>query len=168
MVPVNIRPPEWSSEIVGNFLANLPVLLPRSRWSGLEELLAAVAERTGQAKRDHVAVALFDLLSTCMRPLPVSIKERAKGIVPQARDRLQDTAILSNLGRLSLPGRDGAAGSVRAAWFSPPIRFTRGVGVGALSLGERLHLVVRHHRALLDDEAAQAFADLYVDTLLSG
>lgn len=166
MVPANLRPSAWSKEVLGNLASYMSIAIPQTEPSTFDALLDAVALRTQRSKRDHTASAMLDVLGTMLRPLPLGIKLRLKGVVPQTREQLQDTAIMSNLGRLTIPDPGGEAGSISHAWFSPPTPFTRGFAIGALSLCGRLYIALRYHRALFDKEAVVAFAALYRDALL--
>ncbi len=167
MMPANIRAPSWSSEVLGNFVSSIPVSVPQAEPDCLEEIVSAVTKRTRKAKQDRSAHALIDVITTFLGRLPVRYKHKWESRIPKTRERMEYTAILSNLGRLTLPDLGGEAGSVQAAWFSPPARFTRGFAIGALSLGGRLQFALRYHRALFDDDAAADFTQLYRDTLLA-
>ncbi len=164
-VPVNLRPPSWSEEILGNFASLMPVAVTKGAPDGLDELVAVVTKDTQKAKRNHTANAMFDLIPGVMRRLSLQ-RKRGYGLrEPETLERLQDTAVLSNLGRLALPDL-GEAGPVQGAWMFPPARFTRGFAIGALSVGGRLQLGLRYQRAFFNEEAAAAFAALYRSVLL--
>ena len=60
-----------------------------------------------------------------------------------------DTALLSNLGAIACPPCFGGSGT-EPLWFSGPARMPRGLGVGALTIAEQLHLCVHYRHALLD------------------
>ncbi len=167
MVPVNVRPKAWAAEVLGNFASYIPVSVAETVPDDLDELIAAVTQRTQWSKRHHTASAMFDLLTMFLRLLPVGLKERWKSRVQQTREELQDTALFSNLGRYELPDLGGAAGAARAVWISPPVRFTRGFGIGVVSLPDSTHISLRYHRALFDEASASAFAQLYRDILLA-
>lgn len=166
MLPVNVRPKAWAAEVLGNFASYIPVSVARAVPDNFDDLLAAVTQRTQWSKRHHTASAMFDLLTTFLRLLPVGLKERWKSRVPQTREELQDTALFSNLGRLDLPDLGGDAGCARVVWISPPVRFTRGFGIGVVFLPNSMHISLRYHRALFDEASASAFAQLYRDILL--
>ena len=75
-----------------------------------------------------------------------------------------DTALLSNLGAIPEPPSFGASGT-GPLWFSGPARMPRGLGVGAVTAGGRLHLCVHYRYALLDTDAAADFTALYCQAL---
>jgi hypothetical protein len=82
-------------------------------------------------------------------------------------NRLVDTALLTNLAEVGDPPSFGnQVGDTEAMWFSAPARMPCGLSVGALSLRGRLHLSFRYRRPLLGEDAADLFADRYVDGLL--
>jgi NRPS condensation-like uncharacterized protein len=164
-VPVNLRPPSWSEEVIGNFASLMPVAVPKGAPDGLDELIAVVTKGTQKAKRNHTANAMFDLIPSITRRLSLERKRGYGSREPETLERLQDTAVLSNLGRLALPDL-GQAGPVRGAWMFPPARFTRGFAIGALSVGGRLQLGLRYQRAFFNEEGAAAFASLYRSVLL--
>ena len=65
-----------------------------------------------------------------------------------------DTASLSNLGNIApLPPPFDTAGA--GIWFSPPCQMPLGVGIGAVTHGERLHVTVRYRHAQFDRDAAR-------------
>ncbi len=165
-VPVNLRPPSWQGEVLGNIASFVPVSIRRREPDNLEALVATVTRQTQRAKRQHTAQALFDLLPAILSRLSVASKRRLGLRKPEALESLQDTAVFSNLGRLTLPDLGGEAGPVRAAWATAPAGFTRGFTAVALSLDGRLQLALRYRRAHLSDDAAAAFAELYRSVLL--
>jgi hypothetical protein len=75
-----------------------------------------------------------------------------------------DTALLSNLGAIPDPPSFGGIGT-GPLWFSGPARMPRGLGVGAVTAGGRLHLCVHYRYALLDTDAAADFTALYCQAL---
>jgi NRPS condensation-like uncharacterized protein len=157
-MPVNLRPAEWRSDVVGNFASYVAVRLAPEDQDGLEATAGAVADWTRRIKEEQIAglmVQVVDLPTA----LPTGIKQRLPRLIPVTGDRLVDTAVLSNLGRLDkLPDLDGA-GSARAVWFSPPGRMPLGVSVGVASLDDRLFMTLRYRHALLDRPAAREFVD---------
>jgi NRPS condensation-like uncharacterized protein len=164
-VPFNLRPPRWNGEVLGNFAALLPVSIPKRTPDDLDALIAAAAKSTQRGKRNHTPQALFDVLPRLMAMLPLSFRRQMGVRRPDIVDRVQDTAILSNLGRVTLPDPGGEAGTVRDAWITPPAGFTRGVAIAFCSWEGRLLLGLTHQRAYLSDGAAAEFAELYRDVL---
>jgi NRPS condensation-like uncharacterized protein len=169
LMPVNLRPRSWSNEVPGNLFASPSISIPRADPDDLETLAATVGRRTQRARRDHVASTLFDLAGASMRRLSIGAKGRLGMLLPQGHDRMQDTAVLTNLGRLeALPDLGADAGPVQGVLISPPIRYTRGVAIGAVGYAGRLQLTVRYHNELFDRVAIAAFGQLYREILLGG
>lgn len=165
LVPSNLRPSERSTEIVGNF--SLPVRLstvPRERASATAAT-AALATRAGRRKVHGMGTALAHALSRSTS-LSIGAKQAIAALLPATGNRLVDTAILSNLGRVDdVPSFGPDAGETVALWFSAPARMPLGLSVGATGAAGRLHLVFRSLHRLLDAEGARRFADCYLDTL---
>jgi NRPS condensation-like uncharacterized protein len=167
-VPVNLRPSSWAGEVLANLASFIPVVVRRSQTDDLDELIALVATSTERAKRNHLPQALFDVAPRLTAAIPLSRKLRMAAREPEPLERLQDTAVFSNLGRLTLPNLGEQAGQPRAVWGSTTARFTRGFTIVAMSLGGSLHLALRYHRELFDVEAVRAFGELYRGVLLDG
>jgi hypothetical protein len=75
-----------------------------------------------------------------------------------------DTASLSNLGTSDPLSTLLDAGRA-AVWFSPPCQMPLGLGVGAVTIGDRLHVTMRYRHAQFDRDAARKFAQLFRDVL---
>ena len=96
--------------------------------------------------------------------LPLWAKQPLSPLLSITGNRLVDTAILSNLGRME-PVSFGEAGEAVEAWFSAPARMPCGLSIGAVTLGERLHLAFRYRRSLFGTSAAGAFARRFLEYL---
>jgi NRPS condensation-like uncharacterized protein len=166
-VPVNLRPPHWANEVVGNLASFMPVPVPKSDTDDFDGLVAAVAKRTQKAKEDYTAQALFDVIPTLMRRLSVHRKRRLGLRMRKQLECLQDTTVFSNLGRVDLPELGEEAGCVTAAWATSTATFTTGFMIAALSLKGRLQLSFRYKQNLFDGGAAAEFAELYRSILIA-
>lgn len=80
-------------------------------------------------------------------------------------NRMVDTAVLSNVGRVRETIPFGALGPARELWFSPPCRMPLGLGMGAATYDGRMFLMFRYRRAQWSADAAARFADAYVGLL---
>jgi NRPS condensation-like uncharacterized protein len=158
-MPVNLRPPEWQHEIFSNFASWVTVWVRPGRGESLDSVVSRVAERTRAIKRDRLGGLAVDLLAISGR-LMIAAKRWIQHMKPFTGTAVVDTATLSNLGTLEpLPALfDGAE---VAAWFSPPSQMPLGVGVGAVTLRDRLYLTMRYRHAQFDRAAARRFAELY-------
>jgi NRPS condensation-like uncharacterized protein len=160
MMPVNLRPGEWRNDVIGNFASYVTVHLAAAELDDLGQAIEATAERTKRIKQDGVAGLIVDLLEF-PTVLPSGVKRRLQDLIPLTGNRVVDTAVLSNLGRLdAIPG-------VRSVWFSPPGRMPLGASIGVATLGSELFVTLRYRHALFDSHAAADFAALYREVLIS-
>jgi NRPS condensation-like uncharacterized protein len=167
MMPVNLRPPEWRTDVLGNFASYVTVHLAAEEQEDLPAAIRAVAEHTRKIKDDGVAGLIVDLLEL-PGALPAGVKRRLQELIPLTGNLTVDTAVLSNLGRLdALPDLGGEAGAVRSVWFSPPGRMPLGASIGVATLGGDLFVTLRYRHALFDQQAAAGFATLYREVLIS-
>jgi len=74
-----------------------------------------------------------------------------------------DTVMLTNLGNVTDPPDFGAAGSTMA--FSAQAQMPRGLCIGVITANGRLQVALRYNRALLDQAAAESFAQLFAEVL---
>ena len=166
LMPVNLRPPEWKTEVVTNFVSETRVsTTPKDRKSP-QATIDAVAAQTRRIKEGESA-ALMDLLSKTAR-LPLWLKQPLSPFLWMSGNRLVDTAVLSNLGQIKdeqLPDFGAEAGDVVGLWFSAPARMPCGLSVGAVTAAGMLHLAFRYRYPLWGPAAAEAFADRFVTEL---
>jgi NRPS condensation-like uncharacterized protein len=166
-MPVNLRPPEWRTEVLANFASYTTVPLELGERDDLPSALEAASKWTRQIKEDALAGTVVDSIQR-LSMLPVSVKRRLPDLIPLTGNVVVDTASLSNLGALgAFPTLGEDAGRVEAVWFSPPNRMPLGASFGVVTLDKRLHLTLRYRRAQFDSVAAGAFAELYRDVLSS-
>jgi NRPS condensation-like uncharacterized protein len=165
LVPANLRPRQWRDDVVGNF--SLPARLStnrrhrRHRQAALEALTA----QTQRKKKTGMGTALIEVLRRS--PLfPLWVKQALAMPLLLAGNRLVDTAMLSNLGRLTEPPSFGPdAGDTVEVWFSPPAQMPLGLAIGAVTVAGQLQLVFRYHHQLFGADAARRFAERYVAEL---
>ena len=72
--------------------------------------------------------------------------------------------MLSNLGNITDPPAFEALTATHM-WFSTSAHMPRGLSVGAVTVGGRLHLCFRYRNALLDAAAGHEFAAEYAAAL---
>jgi NRPS condensation-like uncharacterized protein len=163
-MPVNLRPPEWQSEVLSNFASWVTVWVRPAPGEDLDAVTRRVGARTREIKQQRLGGLAVDLLEIPGK-LMIAAKRWLQYLKPLTGDVVVDTASLSNLGRLeALPAQfDGAS---TAVWFSPPGQMPLGVSIGAATLGDRLHVTVRYSHAQFDRPAARRFTALYRDVLL--
>ncbi len=163
MVPVNLRPASWRGKGVGNFALPARVsTTPRSRRSR-RAVLAAITEQTSRQKRTGMGGDMLELLRHTGR-LPLWAKSVSVKLIGLTGDRLVDTSMFSNLGRVDDPiDFGGDAGEATEIWFSPPARMPLGISIGVVTTGGRLHLVFRHLHTQCGTQSASQFADRYME-----
>ncbi len=163
-MPVNLRPAQWRSEVIGNYASCVSVRFSREQQRSLERAAAAAAAGTRRVKDAGLGGLLIDLFDPA-RGLPVGLKRRLQDVIPLTGNLAVDSATLSNLGRVEALPAFGDAGHVRGLWFSPPGRMPLGASLGADTLDGRLFLTLRYAHALLDAEAAQRFMATFTELL---
>jgi NRPS condensation-like uncharacterized protein len=164
MMPVNLRPAEWRSEVVGNFASYVSVRFASSDLADLPTAVSAARARTREIKRRDAAGLVVDLLELPTATLPTAVKRRFQDLIAFTGDRFVDTAVLSNLGRLDGVPRLGDS-EVTSVWFSPPGRMPLGASLGAATLDDELFLCLRYRHALFDSDGATSFATVLRDVL---
>jgi NRPS condensation-like uncharacterized protein len=168
MMPVNLRPREWSEEIVSNIVSFVPVSILAGEQGDLFKAQAAVAKRTRSLKAQRQSGTMVDILAMT-QVWPVGVRHLSARLGRRLADPMLDTIVLSNLGRLAAPldfGHD--AGPATQIWFSPPAQMPMGTGIGAATMNQELFLAVRFCEAQFDATGAEAFADTWRDVLLGG
>jgi uncharacterized membrane protein len=77
---------------------------------------------------------------------------------------LCDTSLVSNLGIVADPPRFAGLPATDM-WFSTSAHMPRGLSMGVVTVGGRLHLCFRYRRALFSEAAAGRFARACTDAL---
>jgi NRPS condensation-like uncharacterized protein len=157
-MPVNLRPDEWRTEIVGNFVSYVTV--SDGLADDLPHALAVMGRQTRAIKRDGLAGVVVDLLAGNAL-VTIGVKRRLPDLIPLTGNRVVDTASLSNLGALEPFGDE-----VESLWFSPPGRMPLGAAVGVLTHNDRLHFALRYRHPQFSATAANAFMRRFRDVLL--
>ncbi len=165
MMPVNLRPPEWRFDVLGNFAAYVSVHLASDDQKTLAAAIQATAANTRRIKDNGIAKYVVDFLSL-PSALPTGLKRRMQMLIPLTGNAVVDTAVLSNLGRLPPAPHLGDAGAVQEVWFSPPGRMPLGASLGVATLDGRLFLTLRYRHALFDANAAADFLATFRRVLL--
>lgn len=161
LVPVNLWP-DRPAGVAGNYALPVRVTTTAGDRTTPHRLVERITAQTTAIKQDGTGAALLEILGVAAG-LPIWAKRALPGLLWVTGDRLVDTAMLSNLGRVDRPPRFGEGSLDTAAmWFSPPARMPLGLAVGALTVGDRLHLAFRYRHPLLGDDAAARLAELYV------
>lgn len=164
MMPVNLRPAEWSTEVVSNFASYLTVFVPATA-SDLTEATGLVRDETTTLKQNGAAKWVVDVLEPG-NLLPNVLKRSLTSLLPLVEKQFVETTTLSNLGRQAVPAF-GDAGEVRELWFSPPlVSQTIPVSVGVAGHNRELFFGFRGGRAAMSQDALDRFALMYRETLV--
>jgi NRPS condensation-like uncharacterized protein len=167
LIPVDLRPPEWRHEVVGNFSVTARVSTSRRHRSGARAALKAITAQKTRNKRFRTGVALLAGLDR-NGLLPLWAKQSLVVLQPLTRNREVDTALLSNVGWLEeAPSFGPDAGETTDVWFSLPARNPHSLCIGAVTVAGRLQLTFRYPLRLFGTEAAQRFAGSYVEHILA-
>ncbi|MGI8808109.1 MAG: hypothetical protein ACR2KK_09770 [Acidimicrobiales bacterium] len=167
LVPVDLRPPEWRDEVVGNFCVTARVSTSRRHRSGARAALKAITAQKTRNKRFRTGVALLAALER-NGLLPLWAKQSLVVLQPLTRNREVDTAILFNVGWLpDAPSFGPEAGETTDVWFSAPARAPHSLCIGAVTVAGRLHLTIRYPHRLFGADAARRFAESYVEHIVA-
>lgn len=164
-VPVNDRDHQSRWAGPGNQTRLIRVTAGSRELADPARLLAHVAAQTrvGKQRPSGRLDATSRLLATGWAP--AAIKRPAARLVRRAAAPVcTDTALLSNLGAIPDPPSFSGSGT-EPVWFAGPAQMPRGLGVGAVTTADRLHLCVHYRHALLDRSAAARFTALYCQAL---
>lgn len=165
MMPVNLRPPTWQYEVLGNFASYLTASVDTADQSDLKQAMAAIAEQTARFKEAGSAAQLIDFLQV-PNLMPAAIKNRLKDFTPLSGGTVVSTAVLSNLGKQDpLPHLGPDGGAVTEMWFSPPGHMPMGTSVGAAFMNGKLFLTLRYRRPQFGAAEAAQFAEMYRSVL---
>src|SRR5262252_1463657 len=164
MVPVNLRPDDAWSDVVGNVSVAAVVTTGPADRRDDASLIASVRHQTAKIKADAARTGLVDIYRMAAMA-PVFWKQSTAALLGRfAIDRTMPTAVLSNLGTPEHPLTFGDAGAVRELWFSPPCRAPTSLAVGAVCWRGALFMSLRFHRAAWARSSAVAFARELADT----
>ena len=162
-MPVNLRPAEWSTDVVSNMFSYVSVSTMRRDRPDLASAAKAVAKQTAPIRRAARAGGTQDLLRL-ISPLPLGVKRRMPGLLRLTGNRFVDTAVVTNLGR-----RKEVASFFgdhpREFYFTPPYWSAAAVSVGVITVGSTMYLGLRHRLSTLDESAGNRLVDLPVATL---
>jgi NRPS condensation-like uncharacterized protein len=160
--PVNLRPKDWWYEVFGNFAMSFATNTEPRQREEPDELMKAVLEQSNLAKEEGFAQSMLLGLG-----LSSKLPFWAKNLMFQnpGGSSSVTSAALTNAGRISEPLVFGELGEATEVWMSPPAVMPDGIGLGVTSYNGNMHLSFRHCYELLDDAGAQAFAELFHESL---
>jgi NRPS condensation-like uncharacterized protein len=162
LAPVNLRPPEWCEDQIGNFSLTARVSTRRRHRSDPAIAIKTVTAQTTRNKRTRTGVALIEALHRTDL-LGLWAKQSLVVLQPLTRNRLVDTAMLAQLGWLEkAPSFGPDAGETVEIWFSVPARAPLALCIGTITVAGCLHLTFRYPRRLFSPDAARRFAECYL------
>lgn len=161
LMPVDLWP-DRPDGLVGNYTLPVRVTTSPDTQTCLGGILGTITDQTRSIKEADTGAALIEVIGG-PSALPIWAKRVLPGLLWLTGNRLVDTAMLSNLGRIDDPPSFGSEGGRLAGlWFSPPARMPLGLAVGVVTVRDRLHLVFRYRHRLMDGDAARRFSRLYL------
>jgi arabinofuranan 3-O-arabinosyltransferase len=162
-MPIDDRP-SGHDETLGNH-SRLCTVTTEPAMSSRPDLIADVAAQTREAKNRPGPQVSPAMAAITKAPLPAGVKRLLVRLAVRCLGPLAaDTSLLSNLGTVTSPPRFGPLTPTRM-WFSTSAHMPRGLSVGAVTVAGRLQVCFRYRHALLDDAAADAFAEEYAAVL---
>jgi NRPS condensation-like uncharacterized protein len=165
MMPVNLRPREWFYEGVGLYTFFESVTTGATDRRNADRALARITEQTRVIKEEKRYLGFLEWLNLVPSVIPLWLKKRLPNLLDGPGERLLDTAVLSNLGRLPEPLPALSAEGPESLWCTPPCWLPTPVSIGVVTVGGEMHLGFRYTQSAFDAEAADAFADRYVERL---
>lgn len=161
LAPVDLRLPEWDRDRVANLSVTARILTappqrlsPRAVWRSVN----AQAIRT---KRFRIGVSLIAALDRS-ELLDLWARQSRVVLQPATANRRLDAAMVADLRSLPTTDLGGEAGPVTEVWVSVPTRTPLSVSVGAVTVGDDLHLTLRYPLCLWSADAARRFLGVYV------
>lgn len=163
LVPTDLRPEEWPPDSIGNVSVTARITTTRRERADAASALAAITAQATRNKRTRTGIALIAALQR-NGLLELWVKQSVVVLKPAVQNRLVDTALLCNLGRVdATPSFGPDAGDVVGLWLSIPARSPLDLCLGAVTVAGRLHLTFRYPHSLFSPDAARRFGACYVD-----
>jgi len=159
MMPVNQRPKAWRDEVLVNLVTAARIVSTPADRSQPDRLLRAITAQTRDIKAD--IGGSDDMARTAQTP--VLVRRLLPHVIDAVADRMADTAVFSNLGRVVDPPWFDSLG--RGLWFSPPPREPVILALGAATADDRLGVSLRWCRSALSPDAARQFGNAFVASL---
>lgn len=168
VMPVNSRPPEWRNEVVGNFAIFTSVSISEGMQRDVRTATAAAARQTSAIKKNGTHGLMHDLLGL-LSLLPTSVKRWIVREKPLLGSRVADSAVMTNLGRVSPPpALCGDAGEVTGIWFSSPSHSPNDTAVAVMSFRGEMFLSLSYRHTQFDAASGAEFMELFEQTLVVG
>lgn len=164
MMPINVRPAAEFYAGVGLYTLFDSVTTTPAHRRDAGTTMTEVAARTDAITATERQFGYLEWWRLLAAVAPPAVRDRVPALLFGPCERLLDTAILSNLGRIpALP--ELPDGDVVDPWVTPPCWPPTPVAIGAVTVGDRLHLGFRYDRSVFDADDAAALADRYHELL---
>ncbi|QLD86394.1 hypothetical protein HWV23_11880 [Natronomonas halophila] len=163
MMPVNLRPREWFYEGVGLYTLFESVTTEAADRRSAAQAVARVTDQTQRIKSERPYLGYLEWLNLVPEAVPLSVKKRLPKLLDGPGERLLDTAVLSNLGRLPEPLPALSGERPESLWCTPPCWLPTPVSIGVVTVGGEMQLGFRYAQSAFDGQEADTFADRYCE-----
>jgi hypothetical protein len=160
LTQADLRPPEWDARMIGNFSVTARMSTRRRDRATPAAAMTAIAAQAARNTSARTGVALIAALERAGL-LALWAKQSVVVLRPLTTNDHVDSTMLCNLGRVDPPSFGPEAGDTVELWCSSPARAPATLCIGAATIGDRLHVTVRHPHRLFDAPAADRFAECY-------
>lgn len=165
LVQADLRPSGWRADRVANLSVSARMSTSRDDRASATTALQTITAQIARNKRARTGVALIAALDRAGL-LALWAKQSIVVLKPLTANEQIDAAMLCNLGWLAqAPSFGPQAGEAVGPWFSTPARTPLSLCLGAVTIGDRLHLTFRYPHRLFGRGAAGRFAEDYVERL---
>ncbi|MFB6178643.1 MAG: condensation domain-containing protein [Halorientalis sp.] len=163
MMPINIRPKDHFYSAAGMYTMFESIHTHTKHRKDPIEAAYEISDQTAKVKERERASAPYKLMRMFPDAIPLGIKRELPEILNGPGQRLWDTAMLTNMGKIPMmPSLSGEGGKERP-WFTPPIWDGTPVGIGVATYGDQVTFTMRHQRDVLGQDAAERFSDAFLD-----
>ncbi|WP_136717710.1 condensation domain-containing protein [Halorientalis salina] len=163
MMPINIRPEDHFYSVAGMYTMFESIHTRKKHRENPMDAAREIAEQTSKVKERDRASAPYKLMRMFPDAIPLSLKQQLPELLRGPGERLWDTAMLTNMGKIPMmPSLSGEGGQERP-WFTPPVWKGTPVGIGVATYGDQVTFTMRHRREVLGEDAAETFSDYFLD-----
>jgi len=163
MMPINIRPKEHFYEVAGMYTMFESIHTRKKHRRNPLKAAREVSEQTAKVKQRDRASAPYKLMRMFPDEVPLGIKRELPELLRGPGQRIWDTAMLTNVGKVPvMPSLSGPDGEERP-WFTPPVWKGTPVGIAVATYAGTPTFTIRHRRDVLGQDAAEQFTDCFLD-----
>lgn len=163
MMPINIRPKDNFYSAAGMYTMFESIHTRKKHRRDPLEAAYEISEQTDKVKERDRAAAPYKLMRMFPDSIPVGIKHQLPELLRGPGEKLWDTAMLTNVGKVPvMPSLSGENGDERA-WFTPPVWSGTPTGIGVATYSGSVTFTMRHRRENFSQDAAERFSDAFMD-----